>query len=812
MQSSVRSVSSVINLIYLQPGVSNEPAIEQFWLCIGEFLSGVCANSRHTLVQGMKEETTECLLKVVGDAMKEEPSLEAVKLDHKRQAISIATLGPPRVHEIQETLEEKIAALQDDSQGACGLLRGEGSCGACRPPDGRETLKFLDVRKEGGTTTIARVSCPTSPTFWQWHRIPWPRFTTRRVHLPEHEHEHESRHELLAAALCAGFGLAGYFWRDQPWSVLAYVAAYVAGGWFPAKEVRESLQNRALDVHFLMLAVAIGGASIGAWGEGTMLLFLFSLSGALEHYAMGRTHKEISALFKIAPKNALVIDAQGRESSVSVELLKAGDRLLVKPGDVFPVDGEIAKGRTAADESNLTGEAVPVEKTEGDSALAGTINLWGAVEIIATRPPSQSSLQKIIQLIQEAQRLKAPAQKFTDKFGTGYTYAVLSMAAVMFFVWWLGYGRAPFASTETNKSAFYMAMTLMVVASPCALVLSIPSAILAAIAWAARRGILFRGGAAVEKLAQVTTVAMDKTGTLTTGELQLAEIKTFPSGREKELAELAYGIERLSAHPLARAITRHAKHKGLCAADIDHFESVTGQGLKGLRAGQPVLLGRRNFVGASFPAANVQDLPAPQPGYSEVWIGCGDLVGRILLKDEIRPQARTVVLSLRELGLKMVALTGDRRETGEALKQALALDDVRAELKPEDKVAAISNLADAGEKVAMIGDGVNDAPSLAAAYVGVAMGSRGSDAALEQAEVVLMHDRLENFLAAYHLSRRARRIIYQNLFISLGTVVTLVAFALAGAIPLTIGVLGHEGSTVIVVTNSLRLLFSKKTT
>src|SRR6185295_7541577 len=227
---------------------------------------------------------------------------------------------------------------------------------------------------------------------------------------------------------------------------------------------------------------------------------------------------------------------------------------LVKPGDVFPVDGEIAKGKTAADESNLTGEAVPVEKTQGDSALAGTVNLWGAVEIVTTRPPSQSSLQRIIQLIQEAQRLKAPAQKFTDKFGTGYTYVVLGLATLMFFVWWLAFGRAPFASAGETKSAFYMAMTLMVVASPCALVLSIPSAILAAIAWAARRGILFRGGAAVEKLAQVTVVAMDKTGTLTTGELKVERIESFPPGRETEIAELAFSLEKFSTHPLARAI------------------------------------------------------------------------------------------------------------------------------------------------------------------------------------------------------------------------------------------------------------------
>jgi Cd2+/Zn2+-exporting ATPase len=746
----------------------------------------------------MKAESSECLLQVVGEAMKAEPSLEAVKLDHERRAISIATLGRPALPELEEALSKEIAGLRA-KQTNCGLLLGKENCGGCQPPNAPETLRFLNVRKEGPTTTISRVSCPTAPTFWRWHNFPWPKFTTRVVHLPEgeaDEHGEESREQLIAAGLCGVFGLLGYF---TPWSIPFYLAAFLAGGWFPAKEVWESLQKRVLDVHFLMLAVAAGGASIGAWGEGAMLLFLFSLSGALEHYAMGRTHREISALFKIAPKTAVVLE-NGREISVAVDSLQPGSRVLVKPGDIFPVDAEIAKGKTAADESNLTGEAVPVEKSEGDAVLGGTLNLWGAVEAVATRAPSQSALQRIIGLIQEAQRLKAPAQKFTDKFGTTYTYLVLGLAATMFFVWWL-------IAANAVHTAFYKSMTLMVVASPCALVLSIPSAILAAIAWAARRGILFRGGAAVEKLAQVTTVAMDKTGTLTTGELQVAEVASFPAGREREILELAVALERLSAHPLARAITRHGKHLGVATAHVDHFESITGQGLRARVGDEEVLLGRRTWIAR---ARDLQIAP-PAPGSSEVWIAKGNLIGRILLKDQIREQARGVVVSLRELGLKMVALTGDRRETGEALKAALALDDVRAELKPEEKVEAIRNLTEAGEKVAMIGDGVNDAPSLAAAYVGVAMGARGSDAALEQAEVVLMHDKLENFLAAYHLSRRARRIIYQNLVISLGTVVTLVSFALAGAIPLTVGVLGHEGSTVVVVINSLRLLFSKKT-
>lgn len=729
--------------------------------------------------------------------MKAEPSLEAVKFDHETHSISVATLGRPSLKDIENDLTKRIAAIRSDSDSTqCALLEGAPDCGSCKPPNAPETLRFLNVTRTGPTTTIARASCPTSPRFWRWHNIPWPNFTTRRIHVPVETDDdgHESRLQLIAAALCAVFGLAGYFTG----AIWLYALAYIAGGWFPAKEVREALQNRVLDVHFLMLAVAGGSAAIGAWGEGAMLLFLFSLSGALEHYAMGRTQREISALFKLAPKNAVTLDANGSENLVPVESLKAGDRLLVKPGDVFPVDGEIARGKTAADESNLTGEAAPVEKVEGDNAFAGTINLWGAVEIIATRPPAQSALQKIIHLIQQAQRLKAPAQKFTDRFGSGYTWLVLGLTTLMFLIWWLGLKKTP-------QNAFYLAMTLLVVASPCALVLSIPSAILSAIAWAARRGILFRGGAAVEKLSQITTVAMDKTGTLTTGDLQVAQVESFPPGREKEVSEIAYGLERLSTHPLARAITRDAKHRALTPAAIEHFESITGQGLQGTLDGAPVKLGRRKWVSESIEAATLD------AGHSEVWVSHRGLLGRIVLKDEIRPQARDVILDLRKLGLKMLALTGDRKETGETLKKTLALDDVRAELKPEEKVAAISELSAAGEKVAMIGDGVNDAPSLAAAYVGVAMGSRGSDAALEQAEVILMHDRLENFLAAYHLSRRARRIIYQNLAISLGTVVILVGFALAGSIPLTVGVVGHEGSTVIVVANSLRLLFLKKT-
>jgi Cd2+/Zn2+-exporting ATPase len=524
---------------------------------------------------------------------------------------------------------------------------------------------------------------------------------------------------------------------------------------------------------------------------------------------LGRTQREIHSLFRDAPKVAVVIDESGKQREVPVERLGPGMRLLIRPDSQFPVDAEILKGQTAADESNLTGEAAPVDKRVGDPVFAGTLNLWGAVEAAVLRPATESALQKIIRLIKEAQRQKAPTQQFTDKFGAWYTYVVLGLSLVMFFVWWLGFRLPPFANHDAHQSAFYRTMTLLVVASPCALVLSIPSAVLAAIAWGARHGVLFRGGAAVEKLAETTLVALDKTGTLTTGELRVERVESFPPGQEKEVARLAYSLERLSNHPLARAVARYGKQQGLLPVELEHFESVAGQGLLGRRGQEVFSLGRREWLAQQIPPEILAKATASEPGVSEIWLAGGKLLGRIVLRDDVRPEAQQVIEELRREGLRTVVLTGDRRAAAEHLKERLGLDDVRAELKPEQKVAAIQAFTGQKQRVAMVGDGVNDAPSLAVAHIGVAMGARGADAALEQADVVLMHDRIENFLAAFRLSQRARRVIRQNLIVSLGTVLILVCFALAGKIPLTVGVVGHEGSTVVVVMNSLRLLFGR---
>jgi Zn2+/Cd2+-exporting ATPase len=749
-----------------------------------------------------------CLARSVVDTLAEEPSLEAVTIDRAHRKISVATLGKTDVEKLTRRITVKFQAVQSaDADRACSLLAGKNDCAVCDLPLSETERKKITIRNSGDATTIARVTCPTAPKFWRWRDFPLPKVVPREIEIRDDEaHINEWKFQLAAAILCGVFGLAGFF-SPAPFKTIFFAAAYFAGCFYQVEEIWERLKKRAIDVHFLMLFVAAVAAYLGAWAEGATLLFLFSLSGALEHYALGRTQKEIRSLFRDAPKTATALDDSGREREVPVENLRAGMKLLIKPGAQFPVDGEIAKGATAADESNLTGEAAPAGKKVGDSVLAGTINLWGAVEIIATKPAAESALQKIITLIREAQQQKAPAQLFADKFSTFYTYFVLGLSLAMYFVWWLALGYAPLKSAVESHSALYRAGTLLVVSSPCALVLSIPSAVLAAIAWGARHGILFRGGAAVEKLAEINVVALDKTGTLTTGELRVEKVESFPPGRENEIARLAYSLEKLSAHPLARAITRHGKQKQIEPLALDHFESVTGHGLKAKRNGIDCLLGRREWLAQGERAKIISKVSATDAGFSEIWLAGGDLLGRIILRDDIRPQAASVVDELRQEGLRSVVLTGDRQATAEHLRAELKLDDVRAELKPEQKVEAIHELSGQGKHVAMIGDGVNDAPSLAAAYIGVAMGARGSDAALEQADVVLMHDRLENFLAAFRLSQRARRVIRQNLVISLGTVVVLVSFAMFGQIPLTIGVVGHEGSTVVVVMNSLRLLF-----
>jgi Cd2+/Zn2+-exporting ATPase len=740
--------------------------------------------------------------------LQEEPRLEAVAFNPATRRLSIATLGGDtdgylarRVSETMLTSHEPCPHFRPEKCEVCGVS-------AEHLPGTSRVL----VSEKFGTTLVRKATCVTAISLWQWVKLVWPAYAPRQQGTIEEHSEHEWKPMTALAAGCAVFGLAGWILdanHAPAWMPLtAYILAYICGGWDAAGDAWQRLKSGQLDIHFLMIAVAGGAAAIGAWREGALLLFLFSASGAMEHYAMGRTRREIGALLRGAPKTALVID-DGREREIPVDDLLPGMTVRVVAGGQIPVDMTVTRGHSECDESNLTGESVPVPKGPGDTALAGTINLSGVLEGAVLRPAAESSLQRIIRLIREAQGLRAPSQTFTDRFGTTYTWIILSACTIMFFVWWLGVGLPPFTGTEETRSAFYRAMTLLVVASPCALVLSVPSGILSAIAAGARRGILFRGGAPIENLALVNVVALDKTGTLTSGQLTLAGIEMV-RGTEAELLAAAQALARHSAHPLSRAIRRLALQRGTPEQDAEKHETLPGRGVRAVLAGHAAVLGSRAFVAAET-GIDLPDAPHASDA-AEVWVAGDGAVGCLRFRDEVRPQSRELLDKLRARGIRTVMLTGDRHGPAEAMGRAAGVEEIRAGLLPQDKVAAVEELKDGGKnRVAMVGDGVNDAPCLAAADIGVAMGARGSDAALEQAEVVLMNDRLENFLLALDLSTDARRIIRQNMVVALGTVGLMALATFVFPVPLALGVAAHEGSTVVVVLNSLRLLFMRRT-
>jgi Cd2+/Zn2+-exporting ATPase len=606
---------------------------------------------------------------------------------------------------------------------------------------------------------------------------------------------------LVLAVLCGFSTLIGFVLQragfSAPLSVICFALAYLAGGWFATQDVWHGLKGRKIDIQFLMIAVALGALFVNAWTEGATLLFLFSLSNALEQFANYRTRKSIESLLKIAPKHALRRE-NGRWIEISIEQVQIGDELLVKPGELFPVDGVMVEGATSADESALTGESIPVLKEIGDAVSGGTLNLDGQSVIRATHEIEESALNRIVSLIEVAQQQKAPAQRFTDSFSRYYTWFALSLSAVVFVVLLLLHRPIP--------DAFYRAMTVLVVASPCALVLSIPSAILVAIAAGARRGILFRGGVAIENLAGATQFAFDKTGTLTKGSLIVARVDSFDSQTEDDVLQIAASVAQFSTHPLARAVAAEAEKRKLPLLTATDFLNVAGLGMEASIADKRILIGSRRLMrdrGIALPAVE-------STNDAEVWVGNGQALGLIYLRDEIRPAAKGVIAFLKRSGVPVTLLTGDRPVPAAMVAEKVGIEDVRAELSPQAKLKCIHDWRASGKKVAMVGDGINDAPSLTAADVSIGMGARGSDAALEQADIVLMHDKIENVEGAFQLSRRARAIIRQNIVISLGVILFLIISALAEKINLTAGVIGHEGSTVLVILNGLRLLRSRK--
>jgi Cd2+/Zn2+-exporting ATPase len=609
-----------------------------------------------------------------------------------------------------------------------------------------------------------------------------------------------------------------------PW--LFYAIAYLTGGFYSVQEAWQTLKERQFDVNFLMIIAAVGAALVGQPREGAVLMFLFSLSNTLETYAMGRTHASIRALLDMTPKEAEVF-RDGELARVPVDDLRVGEVVLVRPGGQIPADGLVVKGESAVNEASITGESMPVEKAPGLRVFAGTLNGQGALELRVDTAVHNSTLARIVAIVREAREQKAQSQDFTDRvIGQYYAYAVvgITLLAILIPLIFLGWDL---------PSTLYRAMTLMVVASPCALVISIPASLLSALASSARGGVLFKGGRHLEAAARVKVVAFDKTGTLTTGRPGVVAIipvggpgrlpdsmpcnACYPGPPDDELGQLtpdqmrllavAAAIEQFSEHPLARAVVKGAQERDIPIPGASDFEALPGAGAHALVCDRQLRIGRPSLFGELTPDVAIEVHAQETQGRTVVAIGDEQPWGLIAIADTVRPEAADAVAKLKAIGIeRVVLLTGDNQQVATAMGTALGVDEVRAELLPHEKVAAIKELQERYGPVAMVGDGVNDAPALATAALGVAMGAAGTDVALESADVLLMGDDLARLPGALNLARRARTIIRQNLTFAFGVMATLMVLAVVGDIALPLGVVGHEGSTLLVCLNGLRLM------
>ena len=614
---------------------------------------------------------------------------------------------------------------------------------------------------------------------------------------------------VLLSVLCGVLGLVAYLGqtRFQLASSAAtglYVAAYLAGAYELVRHTLPTILRGKFDVEFLMLVAALGAAALGQWPEGTLLLFLFSIGHALEEYAMDRARKAIEALGSVTPKVARV-RRDGQELEVNVSELKVGDLALVRPGDRIAVEGSISKGSSSVDQSPITGESVPVEKNPGDSVFAGSINGDGSLEVEVKKLAEDTTMARVIKMVAEAQTQKSPTQTFTDKFERILVPSVLVVVVIAAVA-------PPLLGWLPWKVAISRALSTLVGASPCALALATPSAVLAGIAQAARNGVLIKGGVHLENLGLLSAIALDKTGTITRGKPEVTDVFPHEGFSEQELLRLAGSVEVRSSHPLAQAVVARARKEKLELAAAGDLKNLQGRGVESEVEGKRIRIGNRKmFEEAGIPLT--PELEDKLNGLSEsgkpiMIVGVDDQVAGILgLADQIRSETPSALESLRKAGIEsLIMLTGDNARVAKNIAQVAGVTEVKADLLPEQKVEAIQGLLRKYGMVAMVGDGVNDAPALANATVGIAMGSGGTDVALETADVALMADDLSKLPFAVALSRQSRAIIRQNLFVSLAVIGLLIPATLFGFTGIGLAVFFHEGSTLLVVFNALRLL------
>ena len=634
--------------------------------------------------------------------------------------------------------------------------------------------------------------------------------------------------EAIAAGVCALLVLLGWFTLVGGWlgvSVLILAAAYVIGGYQSTLEGLTTLwREKELDVDLLMIVAALGAAILGLWRkeyyfivDGAMLILIFAISGVLEGYAMSRTERSIQGLMSLTSDTARKL-VDGQEQIVSVAELQIGDRVLVKPGELIPTDGIVIEGFSELDRSPITGESIPVETTVGDEVFAGTINGNGVLKIQIDRSPESSLIQRVIRLVEQAQTETTPAQQFIERFERGYAKAIVLLGILLGTL-------PPFLLGWTWEETVYRALIFLVVASPCALMAATMPALLSGIANGARHGILFKNAAQLEAIGQVKAIAFDKTGTLTMGKPQVVQVMAVET--TDRLLQVAAAIESMSEHPIGAAIVRAAQKQGGEWTEAVNIQAQTGRGITGEVEGKIAVVGKAAFVqtqAANCPeslalAKPLEEKPLPwrivkqsqkweQEGKTVVWVAYdNDILGIIAVADTVRSTAARSIVHLKRLGIEqIVMLTGDNQCTAESIAAEIGIDGVYAELLPEAKLEVIRQLQRQYQSVAMVGDGINDAPALAQASVGIAMGTIGSDVALETADVVLMTDRLEKLEYAIRLSRRSGRIVKQNIVFALSFIVILLIANFTGNMTLPLGVLGHEGSTVLVILNGLRLL------
>ena len=652
----------------------------------------------------------------------------------------------------------------------------------------------------------------------------------------EHEHSHggvfgektELIFSILSGVLLAiGFGVTFISSVPLSVSIAFYIGSYLFGGYFTTKEALERVLKGGFEVDFLMMVAAIGAAILGKWVEGALLLFLFSLGHALEHHAMNKAKKSIEALAELAPKTALR-KRNGKTEEVDIDSVRINDIIVVRPDSKIPVDAVVVYGQSSVDQSSITGESIPVDKvavedTEIDYSkekdissdnrvYSGTINGNGSLEVKVIKESKDTTLSRLITLVNEAQTQKSPTQRFTDKFERYFVPIILGLVVLL-----LG---AFLVIDETFNDSFYRAMTVLVAASPCALAISTPSAVLSGVARAAKGGVLIKGGRPLEDLGVLTALAFDKTGTLTEGKPNLTEVIALDNVDENELLRIAVAVEALSDHPLAKAIVRDGKKRigdERLLSEAQNLESVLGKGVKALLWSDDIYIGNLELhdnIDNQKPSAAIREQveALEERGNTTMIVRRNNAyIGILALMDTPRKEAQSTLQKLKKVGIKrMIMLTGDNQKVADAVAQEIGITDAWGGLLPEQKVDAIKELKETESKVAMVGDGVNDAPAMAHSTVGIAMGAASSAVALETADIALMGNTLDALPFAIGLSRMTRRIIKQNIFISLGVVALLIPATIFGFANMAIAVVFHEGSTLVVVLNALRLLRYKK--